>query len=59
MRELQRVREWIELNEPGHPAPLLIDRARRLMAKSFMDIIKDILPEGVAQVQKLAGVNDK
>ena len=59
MRELQRVREWIELNEPGHPAPLLIERARRLMAKSFMDIIKDILPEGVAQVQKLAGVNDK
>ena len=39
--------------------PLLIQRARRLMAKSFMDIVKDLLPEGVAQVQKLAGVPDK
>ena len=59
MRELQRVCEWIELNEPGHPAPLLIQRARRLMAKSFMEIIKDIFPEGVAQVHKLAGMSDK
>lgn len=59
MRELQRACEWIEQNEPGHPAPLLIQRARRLMAKSFMDIVKDLLPEGVAQVQKLAGVADK
>jgi type VI secretion system protein ImpA len=59
IRDLQRVCDWIEQNEPGHPAPLLIQRARRLMAKSFMDIVKDILPEGVAQIQKLAGVADK
>ena len=58
MRELQRIADWIERNEPGHPAPLLILRARRLMAKSFLEIVKDILPEQLKQVQQLAGVTD-
>jgi type VI secretion system protein ImpA len=58
MRELQRIADWIEKHEPGHPAPLLILRARRLMAKSFLEIVKDILPEQLKQVQQLAGVTD-
>jgi type VI secretion system protein ImpA len=54
---LQRACEWIERNEPGHPAPLLIRRAQRLMSKSFLDIIRDLLPEGVPEVEKIAGAS--
>lgn len=54
-RALERVCEWIERNEPSNPAPLLIRRAQRLMSKSFIDIIRDLAPGGVEEVEKLAG----
>jgi type VI secretion system protein ImpA len=47
--------DWIERNEPSHPAPLLIRRAQRLMTKSFVEIIRDLAPDGMGQVQMLAG----
>jgi type VI secretion system protein ImpA len=55
LRMLDRVCEWIERNEPSHPAPLLIRRAQRLMTKSFVEIIRDLAPDGMSQVQMLAG----
>ncbi len=56
IRTLQRVSEWIERNEPSNPAPLLIQRAQRLMKKTnFLDIIKDLMPDGLGQIEKLAG----
>jgi type VI secretion system protein ImpA len=54
-RALERVCEWIERNEPSNPAPLLIRRAHRLMSKSFIDIIRDLAPDGVKEIEKLAG----
>lgn len=55
VRALERACEWIERNEPTNPAPLLIRRAQRLMNKSFIDIIRDLVPEGLDQVEKIAG----
>ena len=55
IRTLQRVCDWIERNEPSHPAPLLIQRAQRLMKKNFIDIIRDLVPDGLGQIEKLAG----
>jgi type VI secretion system protein ImpA len=55
VRELDRVCDWIERNEPSHPAPLLIRRAQRLMNKSFIDIIRDLAPDGLGQVEHIAG----
>ena len=60
IQALEKVCEWIELNEPSNPAPLLIRRAQRLINMSFLDIIRDLVPEGVDQVSKLAGIaNDQ
>ncbi len=56
IRALQRVSEWIERNEPSNPAPLLIQRAQRLMKKNFLEIIRDLVPEGLGQIEKLAGL---
>ena len=55
IRTLQRVSDWIERNEPSNPAPLLIQRAQRLMKKNFLEIIRDLVPEGLGQIEKLAG----
>jgi type VI secretion system protein ImpA len=56
VRSLQRVCDWLEANEPSNPAPLLIHRAQRLMSKSFIDIVRDLAPDGLGQVEKLAGI---
>ncbi len=55
VRALERACEWIERNEPSNPAPLLIRRSQRLMSKNFIDIVRELMPEGVAQIEKLAG----
>ena len=41
--------------EPSSPLPLLIDRARRLSSMDFMDILRDLAPDGMNQVQVVAG----
>jgi type VI secretion system protein ImpA len=55
IRALERACEWIERNEPTNPAPLLIRRSQRLMTKNFIDIIRDLAPESLTQIEKLAG----
>jgi len=52
---LERVCQWFDRHEPAHPAPLLLRRAQRLLDKSFMEIMRDIAPDGVGQVENLAG----
>lgn len=59
VRTLDRVCDWIEKNEPTNPAPLLIRRAQRLMSKNFLDIIRDLAPDGLAQIENLAGRTDE
>jgi type VI secretion system protein ImpA len=56
VRVLGQVSDWVERNEPSNPAPLLIRRAQRLMTKSFLDIVRDLAPEGLSQVERIAGV---
>jgi type VI secretion system protein ImpA len=55
IRALERACEWIERNEPSNPAPLLIRRSQRLMSKNFIDIVRELIPDGLDQIEKLAG----
>lgn len=56
IQALERVCAWIELHEPSHPAPLLIRRGQRLMSKTFIEIVRDLVPDGLDQVNRLAGL---
>ena len=58
IRALERACEWIERNEPSNPAPLLIRRSQRLMSKNFIDIVRDLMPDGLDQIEKLAGTHE-
>ncbi|MBX3622848.1 MAG: type VI secretion system protein TssA [Rhizobacter sp.] len=55
VRSLDRACEWLERHEPTNPAPLLIRRAQRLMGKSFLEIIRDLAPAGIDQIENIAG----
>ncbi len=52
---LDLVRAYYESYEPSSPLPLLIDRARRLADKDFMEILRDLAPDGLSQAQHIAG----
>jgi type VI secretion system protein ImpA len=56
IRMLDRVCEYLERHEPANPAPLLIRRAQRLMRKNFVEIVQDLLPESLSQIESLAGL---
>lgn len=56
IRALESVCKYIERTEPTNPAPLLIKRAQRLMSLSFLDIIKELAPNGMDQVELITGV---
>lgn len=42
-------------HEPSSPLPLLIDRATRLSAMPFLEILRDLAPDGLQQAQMVAG----
>ena len=54
-KALDAICEYYRVQEPSSPLPLLLNRARRLIAKDFMEIIQDLAPDGVAQVQTIRG----
>ncbi|HZH07682.1 MAG TPA: type VI secretion system protein TssA [Lautropia sp.] len=55
IRELDRVCAYLERHEPANPAPLLIRRSQRLLKMNFIDILRDLAPEGMSSIEKIAG----
>ncbi len=41
--------------EPSSPVPILLHRAKRLVAMDFMDILKDVAPDALGPGEKLRG----
>lgn len=52
---IERVIRYYETNEPGHPAPLLLRRARRLASASFAELLRDLVPESVDKAGVIFG----
>lgn len=58
LRLLDLACAYYERNEPSSPLPLLIARARRLADKNFLEILRDMAPDGLAQARAIAGTRD-
>jgi type VI secretion system protein ImpA len=56
---LEMVCRYMEQHEPSNPAPLFIRRAQRLIQMNFVEIVKDLMPDSLAQLEKLAGEFEK
>jgi type VI secretion system protein ImpA len=59
LKAMDRIIDYYEKNEPSSPVPLLIKRAKRLVGKSFVDIIRDISPDAMSQVTTVSGDRDE
>lgn len=56
LRALDAVCEFLSRSEPSNPAPLLIRRAQRLIGSDFLDIMRDMVPDSLGQIEAIAGI---
>ncbi|MGD9369114.1 MAG: type VI secretion system protein TssA [Desulfobacteraceae bacterium] len=59
LKALDMILAYYQQSEPSSPVPLLIKRAKRLVGKSFVDIIRDLSPDAMAQVKMVSGDKDQ
>lgn len=55
IRALDLICEYYAKHEPSSPVPLLANRAKRLVTMDFMEIMRDLAPEGLGQVELIKG----
>lgn len=59
IRALDAVTTFFENTEPSSPVPLFIERAKRLIAKNFLDVLQDIVPDALNAAKTAGGIRDK
>jgi type VI secretion system protein ImpA len=59
VRLLDLICEYYRKWEPSSPLPLLLERARRLADLPFLDILKDLAPDGLGQARITTGAQDE
>jgi type VI secretion system protein ImpA len=55
LRELDRICTYYDTHEPTSPVPMLLRRAKRLVSMSFVDIVRELAPSGVSEIETLRG----
>jgi type VI secretion system protein ImpA len=58
IRALDAVSAFFRSHEPSSPVPLFVERAKRLVSKSFMEVLEDIAPDGLTQAQLIGGIKN-
>jgi type VI secretion system protein ImpA len=59
IRVLDKACDYFSRYEPSSPVPLLLRRAKRLVSKNFMEIIRDLTPDGVPQARTITGIESE
>lgn len=57
IKAIDLVCQYLEGAEPSNPAQLLLRRARVLIDKSFLELVKELAPESLNEVAKIMGVD--
>lgn len=57
-RALDAVADFFRTHEPSSPIPLLLERAKRLVAKNFLEVLEELAPEALASAKAASGVRD-
>ena len=58
-RVLDTVCAWYAAHEPSSPVPLLLQRARKLVDMSFIELLQELAPDGLGQLAQVSGVRDE
>lgn len=57
IRALDKIIDYYNRNEPSSPIPLLLMRSKGLVTKSFLEIMADLAPGGLAEAERIRGVD--
>lgn len=57
-RALDAVAAFFRANEPSSPIPLLVERAKRLVSKDFLEVLAELAPEALEPAKAASGVRD-
>jgi len=55
LRVLDKLVGYYARHEPSSPIPILLERAKRLVPMNFFEIMQDLAPDGVAQLEVIRG----
>ena len=58
IRALDAVASFFRQNEPSSPIPLIVERAKRLVSKDFLEVLADIAPDAVGSAKAAGGLRD-
>ncbi len=58
IRALDAVASFFRQNEPSSPIPLIVERAKRLVSKDFLEVLADIAPDAVGHAKAAGGLRD-
>jgi type VI secretion system protein ImpA len=56
LRMLDKLIKYYREHEPSSPVPLLLERAKWLAPKSFIEVMEDLAPDGIAQLMVIKGM---
>jgi type VI secretion system protein ImpA len=55
VRAFDKISSYFERHEPSSPIPLLVERCKRLVSMSFLEIMSDLAPDGLKQAHLVVG----
>ncbi len=58
IRSLDAVAEYFRRAEPSSPVPMFVDRAKRLIARDFLEVLAELAPDSLAEVKRVGGIRD-
>jgi type VI secretion system protein ImpA len=58
VRSLDAVAEFFRRSEPSSPVPMFVDRAKRLIARDFLEVLAELAPDSLAEVKRVGGLRD-
>jgi type VI secretion system protein ImpA len=57
LRAIDMVCAYLERTEPTNPAQFFLRRARKLVDKNFLELVRELAPESLDQVARIMGVS--
>jgi type VI secretion system protein ImpA len=55
VKALERISQYYQAHEPASPIPLLLERAKRLVFANFVELMSDLAPDALPQIESLRG----
>jgi type VI secretion system protein ImpA len=57
LKAIDMVCDYLERAEPTNPAQLLLRRARRLVNKNFLELVRELAPDSLGEVARIMGMS--